>query len=566
MLALTPRQVQVIEEKSEKLGVTKKQLMLNAGAKLAELIMQCSARENGTVPEETHVVFLAGSGNNGGDCYVAAEKLIYKGYIVTVVNLVKAPKTELAQEMFARLPEKVRKVTGYRSDNIEAAIEAAELDYMIIQDKDVSKLKNKKELTPVERLLIREKQRMTDVREAIVSADILVDGVFGTGYRGELENDIKAIFAIGTGAYKIALDIPSGGDAVKGTVSPGIFKADETLCLGFVKFGISQYPLRKYCGRITIADIGIPHQACDVSGEGRGYIRLDRNSLAGFPPKREKDSHKGSFGSVLVIAGSSAMRGAAAFAVQGALRTGAGTVKLMSVEKCIDTVSVHAPEATYIEAECDDYGYMLFDSSRDALLEAMKKAKAIVIGCGMGVTNDTKEILRFVVQNAEVPVIIDADGINCIAEDIEILMNRKSEIIITPHAGEMTRLLQCDTQMINENRVTVAEKYAEKYGITVVLKGAGTLIADANHTAANLTGNPGMSRGGSGDILAGMIGSIAAQGYSPFDAACAGVYMHGLAGNAAAEKFGQEAMLPRDIVGSISDAFRILKEKQKQKV
>ena len=130
MLALTPRQVQVIEEKSEKLGVTKKQLMLNAGAKLAELIMQCSARENGTVPEETHVVFLAGSGNNGGDCYVAAEKLIYKGYIVTVVNLVKAPKTELAQEMFARLPEKVRKVTGYRSDNIEAAIEAAELDYM----------------------------------------------------------------------------------------------------------------------------------------------------------------------------------------------------------------------------------------------------------------------------------------------------------------------------------------------------------------------------------------------------------------------------------------------------
>ena len=415
MLALTPRQVQLIEEKSEKLGVTRRELMLNAGAKLAELIIGCSARENGAPPEETHVVFLAGSGNNGGDCYVAAEKLIYKGYNVTVVNLVKAPKTELAQEMFARLPEKVKKVTGYRSDNIEAAIEAAELDYMTIQDKDVSKLKNKKELTPVERLLIREKQRMTDVREAIVSADILVDGVFGTGYRGELENDIKAIFAIGTGAYKIALDIPSGGDAVKGTVSQGVFKADETLCLGFVKFGISQYPLRKYCGKITIADIGIPHQACDVSGEGRGYIRLDRNSLAGFPPKREKDSHKGSYGSVLVIAGSSAMRGAAAFAVQGALRTGAGLVRLMSVEKCIDTVSVLAPEATYIEAESDDYGYMLYDSSRDALLEAMKKAKAIVIGCGMGVTNDTKEILRFVVQNAEIPVIIDADGITCIS-------------------------------------------------------------------------------------------------------------------------------------------------------
>ena len=329
---------------------------------------------------------------------------------------------------------------------------------------------------------------------------------------------------------------------------------------------MSQYPLRKYCGKLTIADIGIPPKACDVSGEGRGYIRLDRNSLAGFPPKREKDAHKGSFGSVLVIAGSSSMRGAAAFTVQGALRTGAGLVRLMSVEKCIDTVSVLAPEATYIEAESDDYGYMLFDSSKDALLDAMKKSKAIVIGSGMGVTNDTKEILRFVVQNAEIPVIVDADGINCIAEDIEILMNRKSDVIITPHAGEMARLLQCDTQMINDNRVTVAEKYAEKYGITVVLKGAGTLIADANHTAANHTGNPGMSRGGSGDILAGMIGSVAAQGYSPFDAACAGTYMHGLAGDAAADKLGQEAMLPRDIVDSISDAFRILKEKQSQKV
>lgn len=566
MLAVTPRQVSVIEEKSEKLGVPKRELMLNAGGKLAELIMQCSARENGAPPEETNVVFLAGSGNNGGDCYVAAEKLIYKGYNVTVVNLVKAPKTELAQEMFARLPDKVKKVTGYRSEGIEAAIEAAELDYMTIQDRDVTSLKSKKELTPMEKLLLHEKQRMTDVREAVVSADILVDGVFGTGYRGELENDIKAIFAIGTGAYRIALDIPSGGDSVKGTVSQGTFKADETLCLGFVKFGMSQYPLRKYCGKLTIADIGIPPKACDVSGEGRGYIRLDRNSLAGFPPKREKDAHKGSFGSVLVIAGSSSMRGAAAFAVQGALRTGAGLVRLMSVEKCIDMVSVLAPEATYIEAECDDYGYMLFDSSKDALLDAMKKSKAIVIGSGMGVTNDTREILRFVVQNAEIPVVIDADGINCIAEDIEILMNRKSEVIITPHAGEMARLLQCDTQMINDNRVTVAEKYAEKYGITVVLKGAGTLIADANHTAANHTGNPGMSRGGSGDILAGMIGSVAAQGYAPFDAACAGVYMHGLAGDAAADKLGQEAMLPRDIVDSISGAFRILKEKQSQKI
>ncbi|MCR4889093.1 MAG: NAD(P)H-hydrate dehydratase, partial [Ruminococcus sp.] len=559
---VTPKQMQLIEERSEKLGVDKKQLMLNAGKCLAELIISTGQREVGNSPEDINVVFLAGSGNNGGDCFAAASMLIYKGYNVTVVNLVKAPNTKLAQEMFSLMPGKIKVVTGYRSENIEAAIEAAELDYMTIQDRDVSTLKSKNELTPVERLLLNEKQRIADVREAIVTADILVDGVFGTGYRGELSDDIRAIFSIGTKAYRIAVDIPSGGDSVKGTVSEGIFKADETLCLGCLKFGISQFPLRKYCGKLNIADIGIPIKAYEAASEGRYYVRLDRNSLAGYPPMRERDAHKGTFGSVLIIAGSSSMRGAAAFAAIGALRTGTGLVRVASVEKCLDTVASLAPEATYIEMEADDYGNMLFDSSRDILLDAMKKSDAVVIGPGMGVTNDTKEILRLVVQNAEIPVIIDADGINCIAEDIEILVNKRSEVILTPHPGEMSRLLKCETKMINDNRVTVAEKYAEKYGITLVLKGAGTLISDSKRTASNHTGNPGMSRGGSGDILAGMIGSIAAQGYTPFDAACAGVYMHGLAGDAAAGKFGQEAMLPRDILGCIPDAFRILKEKR----
>lgn len=552
-----------IEDKAEKLGVTKKTLMQNAGRKLAERIIELTAKAKVSDPEKVHIVFLAGSGNNGGDCFAAAGILVYRGFSVTVVNLVKAPSTELAKEYFALLPDKVKVITGYRSEHVEAAIEAAELDYMTIQDKDLNSLSSKKELSSVEKLLMKEKQRMTDVKNAVISADILVDGVFGTGFRGQLEKDIMAVFAIGTSAYKIAVDIPSGGDGSKGTVSAGCFKADETLCLGCLKFGMNQYPLKKLCGNITVADIDIPEEAYDVIESERGYYRLERNSLAGYPPKREKDAHKGVFGSVLIIAGSSSMRGAAAFTALGALKSGAGLVKLASVEKCIDTVSVLAPEATFIELESDDYGFMLFDSSRDELLDAMKKADSIVIGPGMGVTNDTTEIVRFVLSSAEVPVIADADALNCIAKDISILVNRKAPVIITPHPGEMARLLNCDAQSISDNRIMVAEKYAEKYDITVVLKGAGTLVADSHSTAANHTGNPGMSKGGSGDILAGMIGTAAAQGYSPYDAACSGVYMHGLAGDAAAEKFGQEAMLPRDIINCLSDAFRILKEKQK---
>lgn len=564
MRIVTTRQMKKVEDRAEKLGVSKKTLMENAGRKLADRITELTTKEWQHDPEKTSVVFLAGSGNNGGDCFAAACTLVYRGFNVTVVNLVKAPSTDLAAEWFSALPAKVKVITGYRSENIEAAIEAAELDYMTIQDRDTTSLSKKKELSPVERLLLKEKQRMTEVRSAIVSADILVDGVFGTGFRGQLEQDIMAIFAVGTSAYKLAVDIPSGGDGSKGTYSPGCFKADETICFGCLKFGMNQYPLKKLCGKITLADIGIPPEAYDVIGEERGYYRLERNSLAGFPPKREKDAHKGVFGTVLIISGSSSMRGAAAFAALGALRFGAGLVRVASVEKCIDTVAVLAPEATFIELESDDYGYMLFDSSQNVLLDAMDKADSIVIGPGMGVTNDTMEIVRFVLANSSVPVVVDADALNCIAKDISILGGKKPPVIITPHPGEMARLLNCDTQSISDNRIMVAEKYAEKYDITVVLKGAGTLVADSRNTAANHTGNAGMSKGGSGDVLSGIIGAAVAQGYSPYDAACAGVYMHGLAGDAAAQKYGQEAMLPRDIANCLPNAFRLLKEKKSQ--
>lgn len=564
MKVVTTKQMAKVEDMSEKSGVTKKTLMQNAGRKIAEKIMEISSKENFSSPENTNIIFLAGSGNNGGDCFVAAYILIYRGYNVTVVNLVNEPSTELAKECFEALPERVKKVKGWRSENVSAAVEAAKLDYTTIQDTDVSALSKKKELTAVEKILLSEKQRITDIRNAVVSADILVDGVFGTGFHGQLEKDIMSVFAVGTGAYRLSVDIPSGGDGSKGTVSSGVFKADETVCLGCLKFGMTQYPLKKFCGKITVADIGIPQSAYNVIEGKREYCRIERNDLAGFPPKRELDAHKGTFGTVLVISGSSSMRGAAAFSVLGALKSGAGVVRLATVGKCIDTVSVLAPEATFIELESDSNGFMRFDEkTKEVLYEAVKNADSVVIGSGMGVTDDTMEIVRFVVQNAETPVIIDADGINCIAKDIEILTGKKSEVIITPHPGEMARLLNCDSKMINENRIMVAEKYAEQYGIIVVLKGAGTIISDRHRTSANHTGNAGMSKGGSGDVLSGIIGSAVAQGISPYDAACAGVYMHGLAGDAAAEKFGQEAMLPRDIVGCLSDAFRILKEKQK---
>lgn len=566
MRIVTPKQMSLIEDHSEKLGTSKKQLMENAGKALAELIDDFCRKEDKTPPEKKSIVFLAGKGNNGGDCFVAANILVYRGYKVTVIKVGGTPSTELAKKMFERLPmDKIEIIKGYRSKNVEVALEAAELEYMTIpQTNDNSSSKKKdKDMDPLDNILHHEKQRMQRVRDAMLNADVIVDGVFGTGFHGELDKDTAAVFNIGSSAYRIAVDIPSGGNSVFGTVSQGTFKADETITFGYMKTGMTQYPLRKYCGRITVADIGIPEKAIEIIDGERRYHRIDRTHLAGFPPKRERDSHKGTFGSVLVIAGSSSMRGAAAFAALGAFRSGAGLVKIASVEKCIDTVAALVPEATYLELESDDYGYMLYDSSCKPLLEAMKKSDAIVLGCGMGVTPDTIALTKFVTENAEVPIIIDADGINCIASDIDILLKKRTDIVITPHMGEMSRLLNCEISMLAQNRIVAAEKYAEKYGITVVLKGAGTIIADNRLTASNHTGNAGMSCGGSGDVLAGIIGSIVAQGINIFDSACAGAYIHGLAGDAAAEKLGQEAMLPRDIIDCLSDSFRILKEKQK---
>ena len=563
MQIVTPKQMSRLEERSEKLGVTKRQLMENAGRELAGLIDGYCRNEAQLPPEECSIVFLAGTGNNGGDCFAAADILVYKGYMITVIHIGGLPKSPLAQEMLSRLPrERISFIEGFRSGNVEAAIEAAELDYMTIQPKSNDGSDDSHDRNPLEDILFAEKRRMGLIKGAVVGAQVLVDGVFGTGFHGQLDKDTIGIFGIGSGAYRVAVDIPSGGNSSTGTAAAGIFKADETLTFGFIKSGMSQFPLKKFCGKVTIADIGIPKSALDILDGERQYIRIERNFLAAYPPKRERDAHKGCFGTVLVIAGSSSMRGAAAFAALGALRSGAGLVRVASVEKCIDTVSVLAPEATFIELESDDYGFMLYDSSREVLAEAMKKADAVVMGCGMGVTPDTIELTKYVAQTAECPVIIDADGINCIAKDINILMKKQTDIVITPHMGEMARLLNCSTDMIAENRLIAAEKYAEQFGITVVLKGAGTVVADSHSTAANHTGNAGMSVGGSGDVLAGMIGAAIAQGCGIFDGTCAGVYMHGLAGDAAAQKLGMEAMLPRDIIANLPDAFGILREKK----
>lgn len=558
MRIVTPAQMREIEDRSEQLGVSRLRLMENAGRALADMIDAFCRRAENIPPDEKRIVFLAGTGNNGGDCFAAANILALLGYNVTVINVGGMPRAPLAAEMFSRLPvDRIAFISGYMDEDYAAELESAELDFMSADpDSDDERL---------DEMIMNEEIRERCIRNALERAYVIVDGVFGTGFHGTLDEETAEIFAIKSNAYRIAVDVASGGNSSNGTADSRSFQADETITFGFMKSGMSQYPLKALCGRITVADIGIPNRAAAVIDGQREYSLTGHAQLGGFPFERRADSHKGTFGTVLVIAGSSSMRGAAAMCTLGALRSGAGLVKLASVEKCIDTVSVLVPEATYLELECDDYGYMLYDSSVGSLKEAMSQADAIVIGCGMGVTADTRALTKFVAENAEVPVILDADGINCIAGDIDILMNRGSDIILTPHPAEMARISGCETADIVANRFDAAEVFAERFGAVIVLKGAGTVISDIHRTAVNHTGNPGMSVGGSGDVLSGIIGAIAAQGIMPYESACAGAYIHGLAGDIAAEKFGQESLLPRDIIGALPEAIKTIRQQIKNR-
>lgn len=549
MKIVTPEQMKKIELRCEELGVSREELMQNAGTAIADVADEYLVLKYDEDHIGKSVVFLAGSGNNGGDCFVAARQLAELDYDVTVVNLCGQPHTELAQNAFRKLlGTRVHIIRAYRGQNMKTAIEAAELEFM-----------TNPEESQLERIRSDEKQRIDSVMEALENADIIVDGVFGTGFHGKLDSEISDFLNAETKAYRISVDVPSGGNSATGEADEYTFSADETIALGTVKTGMTQYPLIEKCGNVITADIGILDEAYDVIADEKDYTLIDENELVDFPKSRNPVSHKGTYGKVLCITGSSKMRGASALSALSALRSGAGLVTVASVEKAVDTAALIVPEATFCPLECDDSGFMLYQENEQRLKDEMEKADAVLIGCGMGVTHETEELTKFVIQNANCPIIIDADGINCVSSDIDILLKKKTDVVITPHPGEMARLLGCTAADINKDRFSAAGEFAKMYGVTVVLKGAGTVISSPKSASVIDTGNPGMSCGGSGDVLAGIIASFAAQGYSAFDASRIAAYIHGLAGDIAAKDLGQEYMLPRDIIGALSDSFEILK-------
>ncbi len=270
---------------------------------------------------------------------------------------------------------------------------------------------------------------------------------------------------------------------------------------------------------------------------------------------RPDDSNKGTLGSLLCICGSYGMAGAAIMAGKAALRCGIGLLKIAVPKSIYPVCATNILESVYYPLEETSNG-VISSKNTDFLLEMCEKSSAVVIGCGLSVCDDTKNLVQSIITNCEKPLVIDADALNCICNKPEILKNLKAPAIITPHPGEMARLLHSTPKTVNSNRENTAIDFAKKFGVVTVLKGAGTIIASPDgEVYINHTGNSGMATGGSGDVLSGIIGSLLAQGASPINAAAAGVFLHGTIGDLAAEKLGKISMLPTDMIDMIPTAY-----------
>lgn len=369
--------------------------------------------------------------------------------------------------------------------------------------------------------------------------DFVIDALFGIGLDRALEGhaaDVVDKMNMQSGV-KIAVDIPSGVSSDANFTPKKAFIADFTVTFIALKPCFVLPQTSSFCGEFAVADIGA--KVSDYS-----YLTIERPERV----KRNKNTHKGSFGTALTICGSYGMCGASILAAKSALRSGVGLLKAFVCDKNYTAFTMSVPEAVTLPVPTDLNGVPVIDEN--TLKTHISNADSLLIGCGLGASDTAQKLIKKVLLSVEnTPLIIDADGINAVARDINIIRKIKAPVIFTPHPKEMARLCHTTVNDIENNRVEYARQFASNYSCIVALKGANTIVAAPDgRVFFNLTGNAGMATGGSGDVLSGMIVSYLAQGVSPLQSALNAVYFHGFAGDMAAKNLSQRSLLPSDII------------------
>lgn len=369
----------------------------------------------------------------------------------------------------------------------------------------------------------------------------VVDAVFGVGLSRNIEGTYAKLIGRMNGipGRKIAVDVPSGVSSDNGSVLCSAFRADLTVTFAFAKLGCLLWPGNTCAGEVIVADIGIDRKSffkqCPAVA---AYERSDLSVLA----KRESHSNKGTYGKLLVIAGSVDMSGAAYLSAKAAYLSGCGLVRVLTPEENRTTLQTRLPEAVLTT-------YTAKNPDMNVVAEALNWADAIVCGPGIGTGEASRQIVTCVLQNASVPVLMDADALNLIAEDVSVLKKPHTELVVTPHLGEMSRLCGASVSCIQSHLTETAQEFAREYQVICVLKDEHTVSSvPYRQTYLNLSGNSGMATAGSGDVLSGIIGGLMAQGVSPGEAAPLGVYLHGLSGDEACKRTGKRSMMASDIL------------------
>jgi hydroxyethylthiazole kinase-like uncharacterized protein yjeF len=533
MKVVTAEEMRKIDRETiEGFGIPGIVLMERAGLAVSSKIKELVGRKR--------VLVVSGSGNNGGDGLVVARHLHNEGWDVKVF-------------LTAR-PEDLK------GDAL--------LQYKAALNFGVN-------IQPV-------KELFTNYSSLIARHSIIVDALLGTGLSknvtGILSDVIKLINKIDNPVFSV--DIPSGISSDNGQVMGEAVKAEYTVTFGLPKRGHLLYPGAEYSGKLFIEDIGFPEEL--IRSEKCKVELLEKNVVSALIHERHKYSHKGDYGHVLVVAGSRGKTGASLMAARACLRTGAGLVTIGIPESLADIFQSRVTEEMTLILPDKGDGTLSEKASNKILDFLNKTADLLAIGPGIGVSNETNKLMKTLIRNSLAPMVIDADGINSIEGEIEVFSKTKAPVILTPHPGEMARLLQQSalpslppprrarkgvkariSELVTkteQDRLNTAMSFAKKTGTYLVLKGVPTIIAIPDgRTFINSTGNPGMATGGTGDVLTGMISGFLSQTMKPVNACILGVFMHGLAGDIAASEKGQRTMIATDIIERISAAFYSIK-------
>jgi ADP-dependent NAD(P)H-hydrate dehydratase / NAD(P)H-hydrate epimerase len=513
MKIVTADQMREIDQESVRLGTPVSTLMENAGKAIAGETQKYLG-----APEKQHILCLIGPGNNGGDGLVAARYLCDWGVNVTVYLCSNRP----AEDANLKL------VRGRGIKHVEAA-----------KDSEYKKLD-----------------------EELGKATCVIDGLLGTGKMRPLEGTFKSVLEKVNAAAKhlkyrvIAIDLPSGMDADTGAIDPACPAADMTVTLGFPKPGLFKFPGAERIGKLKIADIGIaPSLAEQIKLE-----LLTKEWAATVIPGRPLSANKGTFGKLLVCAGSINYTGAAFLACAGAIRTGAGLVTLATAAALHPIIAAKLAEVTHLPLPEAKPG-IISAGAAELVREQCGGYNALLLGCGLGQDPSTAEFVKSLTAKQGLPsMVIDADGLNILAKIPGWQQQLAGETILTPHPGEMSRLCGLSVEEIQADRTSTALKYAAAWQKTVVLKGAFTVIAAPDgRCRISPFANPGLASAGTGDVLAGTIAGLTAQGLSSFDAASLGVYLHGAAGGKVSKEIGDTGMAASDLLPALPLTIKQLK-------